>query len=205
MAFIKTTSPDEAEGAVRDMYARQQAAYGYVPNYAKVFSERPEIMPLWAALLSGIRRNVDPRRFELVTLAAAQALGSSYCSLAHGKVLTRFHTVEEVETIVTDPESAAISAAEAAMMGVARKVARNGSSVEAADIENLKRSGFTDAEIFDIVAVAAGRAFFANLIEALGAEADSVFLEMDPSLRTALTVGRPIDSEAPERLNEDAA
>jgi hypothetical protein len=30
---------------------------------------------------------MDPRRYELVTLAAARVLRSSYCSLAHGKTL----------------------------------------------------------------------------------------------------------------------
>jgi alkylhydroperoxidase family enzyme len=88
MAFIKTTAPSDATGETRAMYARQQAAYGYVPNYAKVFCHRPEVMKLWADLLYGIRRNLDRRRLELVTLAAAHEVRSSYCSLAHGKALT---------------------------------------------------------------------------------------------------------------------
>ena len=46
MAFIETTPPVEADGDVRDMYERQEAHYGYVPNYAKVFCHRPEIMKL---------------------------------------------------------------------------------------------------------------------------------------------------------------
>ena len=46
MAFIETTKPDHAREAVADMYSRQQAAWGYVPNYAKVFCHRPEVMAL---------------------------------------------------------------------------------------------------------------------------------------------------------------
>jgi uncharacterized peroxidase-related enzyme len=204
MAFIDTIAPDEARGALRDMYARQQAKFGYVPNYAKIFSDRPEIMQLWADLLAGIRRNVDPRRFELVTFAAAQALESSYCSLAHGKALMRFFTPAEVEAVAAGREADVVTPVEAAMMHAARKVARAGASVTAADIDELKAHGLSAAEIFDVVATAAGRAFFANLCEGLGALADVAFCELAGPLREALTVGRPIDERRPERLDSPA-
>lgn len=44
MLFIDTIPPDSAEGEVAAMYRRQQAAWGYVPNYAKAFCHRPEVM-----------------------------------------------------------------------------------------------------------------------------------------------------------------
>ena len=77
------------------------------------------------------------------------------------------------------------------MMNLARKVARDASSVTAADVEAIKAHGITDAEIFDIVAAAAGRAFFSKLVEGLGADADSAFFEIQKSLRESLTVADP--------------
>ncbi len=204
MAFIKTTPPSHATGEVRAMYQRQQAKFGYVPNYAKVFSHRPEIMLLWANLLAGIRRHVDPRRFELITVAAAHAIHNSYCALAHGKALTRFFSPDEVQAIVTRPDHGPVSAAEAAMMKFAQKVARDASSVTADDVETLSKHGFGDDEIFDIAAVAAARTFFAKLGDSLGAEPDSAYLKMDDALRHSLTVGRPIGVREPERIGADS-
>ncbi len=201
MAFIETTPPVEADGEVREMYERQEAHYGYVPNYAKVFCHRPEILSLWAALLSGIRRPLDKRRFELVTVAAAHALRSTYCSLAHGKALTEFFSANQIQAIISDAATGPLSAVELAMTNLARKVARDASSVTAADVNALKEHGLTDGEIFDIVAAAAGRAFFSKLVEGLGADADSAFFGMEESLRESLTVGRPIDRREPERLS----
>ena len=192
MTFIRTTTPSNAKHDVRAMYERQQAKYGYVPNYAKVFSHRPEIMAHWANLQAGIRQHVDPRRFELVTFAAAHALRSSYCLLAHGAALTEFYSVEEVQLIASDSEVGPLSAAEGVMMTFARKVARDASSITAGDVDALRTHGFADDEIFDIVATAAARAFFTKTIDALGAEADVAYLEMDERLRRSLTVGRPI-------------
>jgi uncharacterized peroxidase-related enzyme len=205
MAFIETTPAVEADGEVREMYERQEAHYGYVPNYAKVFCHRPEILSLWAALLSGIRRPLDKRRFELVTVAAAHALRSTYCSLAHGKALTEFFSANQIQAIISDAATGPLSAVELAMTNLARKVARDASSVTAADVNALKKHGLTDGEIFDIVAAAAGRAFFSKLVEGLGADADAVYFDIEESLRESLTVGRPIDPTEPERLSEQAS
>lgn len=202
MAFIATVLPHEADGDVRAMYERQQGKYGFVPNYAKVFSPRPEIMALWANLLAGIRRHIEPRRFELATSAAAHAMRNSYCSLAHGKALTKFLPADDVRAIFADPERTAPAPADAAVIAFARKIALDAASVTAADVEELRRHGFNDAEIFDVAAAAAARAFFAKLLDALGAHPDSAFLEMDDSLRSALATGRPIDTEAPQRVPE---
>src|SRR3954466_4542286 len=87
MAFIDTIPATEARGALREMYRRQQSAWGYVPNYAKVFCHRPEAMTRWAQLLAEIKRPMDARRFELVTFAAAHELRNSACTLAHGAKL----------------------------------------------------------------------------------------------------------------------
>lgn len=202
MAFIETTPPTEADGDVRELYEHQEAHYGYVPNYAKVFCHRPGIMRLWSNLLAEIRRPLGKRRFELVTVAASHALHSTYCSLAHGKALTEFFSADEIQAMVSGGEAGPLSPAELAMVNLARKVARDASSVTSADVSALREHGLTDAEIFDIVATAAARAFFSKLVEGLGAEADSTFLDVEEPLRKALTVGRPIDRLEPERMQE---
>jgi uncharacterized peroxidase-related enzyme len=200
MAFIETISASDCSDDVRAMYERQQAHYGYVPGYAKVFCHRPEIMALWAQLQVGIKRHMDKRRFELVTFAAAHALRSTLCSLAHGKALTEFFSEDEVKAIAAGEAPNALSAAEAAMLEFSRKVARDASSVTARDVAWLKQQGFSDGEVFDIAATAAARAFWTKLIESLGADADAAFQAMDGSFRQALAVGRPPAFVEPERL-----
>jgi len=200
MSFINTVPPSEADGEVREMYDRQQRKYGYVPNYAKVFSHRPHVMKLWSDMLYGVRRNMDKRRFELVTVAAAMAVKSTYCSLAHGNALTEYFSPEETVAIVTGSPDAPVSAVEREMMQFARKIARSASEVTAGDVERLKIHGLTDAEVFDIAAVATARTFFAQLCEGLGAVGDHGYMQMDSRLRAALTVGKPLEVTGRERL-----
>lgn len=194
MAFIRTTSADEADGAVAAMYLHQQASWGYVPNYAKVFCHRPEVLTRWGHLLAEIKRPLDKRRFELVTFVAAHELRNSGCSLAHGRALKEFFSDQDIMAIAAKRCDGVLNDAEQAMLRFARKVAGDASTVTSADVEELERLGFTDAEIFDIAAVAAGRAFFTKVLDALGVQVDSPFLSMDRPLRSSLTVGRPIDT-----------
>src|SRR5690606_3343796 len=156
MAFIETIPAAEAEGDVLAMYERQQASWGFVPNYAKVFCHRPEVMARWGRLLAEIKRPMDLRRFELVTFAAAHALRHTGCSLAHGKALAKFVGEEAVRELAQGRRVDPLTEAELAMASFARKVALDAASIEAGDIDTLRGYGLTDADIFDIAATAAG-------------------------------------------------
>ena len=204
MPYIETIAPAEAAGEVRAMYERQQDSWGYVPNYAKVFSHRPEVLTRWGRLLAEIRRPMDDRRFELATFAAAHELRNSACALAHGKALTRFFNAAAVLAMAEGGEVPGLSEAERAIMAFSRKVARDATTVTQADVDALRGCGLSGAEIFDVVATAAGRAFFTKLLDGLGVLGDAPFGAMDAAFVVGLTVGRPLDSAAPERLDSTA-
>lgn len=201
MPFIDTTAPRDAKGEVHDMYARQQSHWGFVPNYAKVFSHRPEVLARWGRLLAEIRRPMDARRFELITFAAAHALRHSGCTLAHGEALTAYIDERDVMALTYDEACEAVSEAERAMMNFSRKIATDAVKVTSGDVDLLRKQGFSEEEIFDIAATAAGRAFFTKLLDGLGVEPDVKAMELDETFRKALTVGRHIDFRDPEVLS----
>ena len=200
MPFIDTTRPEDAQGAVAAMYRRQESSWGYVPNYAKVFCHRPEVMARWGQLLAEIKRPMDRRRFELATFVAAHELANTACSLAHGRALREFFSDAEIVAIAAGRVDGVLTAAEQAMLRFARQVARDASKVSAEQVAELAKLGFTDAEIFDIAAAAAGRAFFTKMLDALGVEPDAPFGQLDAAFRAPLTVGRPIDTREPVRM-----
>jgi uncharacterized peroxidase-related enzyme len=202
MAFIDTISASWVTGDAFAMYDRQQRHYGYVPNYATVFCHRPEVMRRWGELLAAIKRPMDKRRFELATFVAAHELRSTLCTLAHGKALLAFFSPEDVIAIARGEVPQSLSAADAALVHFARAVASDASAVTAGDVAALKGHGYSDAEVFDIAAAVAGRAFFTKVIESLGVGTDAPLREMDAALRDALTVGRPVRFVEPDRLDD---
>lgn len=200
MAFIDTIPASEARDALRDMYARQQQAWGYVPNYAKVFCYRPQVMARWGQLLAEIKRPMSKRRYELVTFTAAHEMRHSACALAHGKALREFFSEEQILAIAEGGPGSGLDEAEQAMLRFARRIVRDASSVTGSQVAELERHGFSAAELFDIAATAAGRAFFSKLLDALGVLPDSAFLAFAEDFRRPLTVGRAIDVAACETV-----
>ena len=193
MAFIETVPEAQATGAVAEMYEVDREAFGDLPNFTKAFSLSPEVYDAWRQLNGAIKANMDLRRYELTTLAAARRLRSSYCTLAHGSVLmAKFLEPEAVRALVDDYQTADLEPADLAVMDLADKVARDATSVTQADVDRLRTLGLTDREILDVVLAAAARCFFSKTLDALGAEPDAKYSELQPELRDTLTVGRPI-------------
>jgi hypothetical protein len=50
------------------------AAEGPIPNYERVFGHRPHVYAAWQQLNGAIKASMDPRRYELATLAASAPL-----------------------------------------------------------------------------------------------------------------------------------
>jgi uncharacterized peroxidase-related enzyme len=189
MAFIELI--DDGEAA--ELFERDRAAFGYVPNFTRLFAHRPAVYEAWLQLKDAISGSMDMRRYELATVAAARSLRSSYCTLQHGKVLaSRFLEPVQVRDVVLDHRNAGLDEVDVAVMDMAEKVAGDATSVTEADVERLRDLGLSDAEIFDVVTAAAARCFFSKTLDALGAQADPVLAKLDPELRDVLTVGRPI-------------
>jgi uncharacterized peroxidase-related enzyme len=192
MAFIEPIPEEDAEGATAEMYAVDLDEDGYVANSTKAFGHRPAVFAAWRQLGSTIGGSMDRRRYELATVAAARVLRSSYCSLAHGKVLAeQFLGAERTIALATGAVST-LDPLDADIVRFATLVAREPASVTASDVERLRALGLSDEEILDVVLAVAARCFFSTVLEALGVQADPAYRALDPELRAALTVGRPI-------------
>jgi alkylhydroperoxidase family enzyme len=160
-------------------------------NLERAFEPRPEVYAAWRQLVDAVKSGMDERRYELATLAAAQRLRSSYCSLAHGKVLLE-QFGEPVREISLDRRGAGLDEVDLAVMDLAERVVDDATSITGADRQRLRDLGLSDEDIMDVVLAATIRCFFSKTLDALGVLPDAEFRELDPDLQAALVVGRPI-------------
>lgn len=190
--FIDPVPVDEATGVIAQIYEEDRQKLGYVPEYTRAFSHHPDAYLAWRQLISAVRGQMDLRRAELATLAAARALRSDYCSVAHAKVLRdRFYDEETVVNIVADPDRAGLDEVDRAIIAFADKTARSAVTVTREDVEGLKSFGLSDRDILDVVLAVAARCFFATVVESLGAVPDEELTEaLGPDLLDSVLVGR---------------
>ncbi|KQY44439.1 carboxymuconolactone decarboxylase family protein [Cellulomonas sp. Root137] len=193
MAWISgATTDDDPAGEVAAAFEKDRASLGHVANYTRVLAHRPEVLRGWQGLNRAIK-GMDPRRYEVATTAAALRLRSSYCALAHGDVLASTHmSPDAVQALARGGESEELTEVDRAVARLAGTVAAGAADMRPEDLDELRTLGFADDEILDVVLAAAARCFFSTVLDAVGAQPDAAYRELDAPLREALTVGRPI-------------
>lgn len=172
---------------------QQTRAWGYVPNYAALFANRPDVAEAWTRLNLAVRGGMDRRRFELVTIAAARARASTYCTAAHATFLRDVCGDEpSMLALAAGPSYDGLDPADRALVTFATTCATDPASIGEADVATLREHGLTDADVADVIFAVAARCFFATVLDAGGAQADAALaLTFDDATREGLTVGRP--------------
>lgn len=188
MTIIRTPDPDEVTGPAAELYADDLRTIGYVPSHTRVMANNPDAVRAFEDLLRAARRTMDLRRYELVTLAAARAIGSQACRLAHGRNALRVFSEDELAAIATDHHDAGLSDVDVAIMDFAEKLCGDSSAMTDADAAQLRELGLGDDEIVDIALAAAARNFYSRALHALAVPVD-VPPSLSPALRDALLTG----------------
>jgi alkylhydroperoxidase family enzyme len=101
-----------------------------------------------------------------------------------------FFSAGQIIAIQKDYRNAGLEPVEVALMTFARRITLEPGEITHKEFDDLRGFGLTDAEILDVVLAVAARNFFSKSLDAMGAEPDEVYKDMEPELRKALTTGR---------------
>ncbi len=112
--------------------------------------------------------------------------------LAHGALLRKnFFSADQLIAIVKDFSHADLTVEEVALMAFAQKITTDAQHIGEKDYDELRGLGLTDEEILDVVLTCTARSFFSKTLDALGAEPDEIYKELEPELVEVLAIGRP--------------
>lgn len=98
---------------------------------------------------------------------------------------------EPVLQLALDHRAAGLDEVDVGVMDLAERV-DDATSIGDADLRPLRDLGLSETETIDVVLAAAARCFFSKTLDALGVRPDASYRELDPQLRGAFVVGRPI-------------
>jgi uncharacterized peroxidase-related enzyme len=191
--FLETVDEAAARGDAATWYRTQRDLWGYQPNYAPAFALKPQVGLAWSRLSAAVKADMDPRRYELVTMAASRARASTYCFAAHASFLRdRCGDEPTMRSVVTDPTGASLDPVDAALVVFAASIATDPTAITADDVGHLRELGLSDEDVADVVYAVAARCFFATVLDATGAEPDRQLADtFENGVRDRLTVGRP--------------
>jgi uncharacterized peroxidase-related enzyme len=179
---------------VRALYDEDLTDEGYVWNATRLWAHQPATLDRLFELMSqaftpsGLRF----RQRAILVIAAASALGDSYCSLAWGGKLGKASDAALAAGVLNGIDDG-LTDQEKAMAAWARRVARDPNATTPADIQALRDSGLDDGQIFAITAFVALRLAFSTINDALGSQPDAQLAQsLPPEVRDAVTYGRAV-------------
>ena len=189
MTFLE--EPDTTP-RIQALYDADVASYGYVMDLNRAWAHDPDAHDDLFALLAAVagRGGLTMRERGVLVAALASTIGDSYCSLAWGTKLSREASPAVAAAVLRGADDG-LTEDERAMAAWARKIVADPNGTTAADVEELRGAGLSDAKIFAVTAFIALRQAFTTVNDALGAVPDEQLLTAAPvEVREVVTWGR---------------
>ncbi|NMG00646.1 peroxidase-related enzyme [Aromatoleum toluolicum] len=147
---------------IREKILAVQEKAGFVPNVFLTLAHRPDEFRAFFAYHDALmekNEGLTKAEREMIVVATSGANECLYCVVAHGAILRiRAKNPRVADQVATNYRKAEITPRQRAMLDFAMKVALAAATVDEADFAVLREHGFSEADIWDIGAIAA---FFA--------------------------------------------
>lgn len=170
MAFIETTPPESASGALAEAYGRVAGTRGKVSNVLMAHSLDPPVLEAHLDLYLRVmfsRGGLSRREREVIAVAVSRANRCSYC-VAHHRAALAANGGEAAAAAFAEgtlPEDA--TARERALVAFARELTEDPRADRPA-VDALRAEGLDDREVLQAVQVAAYFNFVNRTVLALG-------------------------------------
>jgi uncharacterized peroxidase-related enzyme len=171
MSRIAPVDPATTSGKTHDLLAGVRKSLGAIPNLYRVIAQSPASLEGVLSLTGALARGrLGPRLREQIALTVAEENGCDYCLSAH-TALGRGLQISDAELASARLGRASDPRDDAALRFVQRVMERRG-RVGDADLEEVRRAGFDDEQVVELVANAVLNVFTNYLNQVAETEID---------------------------------
>jgi uncharacterized peroxidase-related enzyme len=171
MPRIQPVEQNTADPATEAVLSTVRKSMGTVPNLIATMAHSPAVAKAYLGFAQALSGGTLPRRLrEQIALVVGEANACGYCVAAHTLSGKRVGLTEE-ETKEARRATSHDGKEQAALV-FARKVVQDRGLVADVDLENVRRAGYTDGEIGEIVANVALNIFTNYFNHVAGTELD---------------------------------
>ena len=172
VSWLTLPAEDTLDPDLQKLFAKAREKIGFVPNVFVGYAIRQSHFRNWFSHFRELTQGeseLSRAEREMISVVVSAENHCLYCLVSHGADL-RMALEDPVlgDRIVFDYKRAGLSARTEAMLDYAVKITREPTACSPADIENLRRHGFSDETIFDIAEIAAMYNFTNRLASATG-------------------------------------
>jgi uncharacterized peroxidase-related enzyme len=158
ISWFPVVEESDLEEPERKLWAKAVEKLGFVPNVFRAYSWRPERFRAWRAHFESVLAPTDglsAREREMIAVTVSMTNGCLYCLAAHGAGLrTASEDPVEADRITLDYRRVDLPARQRAMLDFAVRITKEPLHCEESDLDGLRKHGFSDEDVWDIIEVA---------------------------------------------------
>jgi uncharacterized peroxidase-related enzyme len=171
MARIQPIDVQQAQGKVKTLLEGVKKSLGIIPNMMRTMAVSPAVLDAYLAFGQALHgASLDAKTQEAVALTVAGANGCNYCASAHTAIggMLNLDSVELSQNLRGRSRDTGLEAA----LRFARAIVDKRGSVSDEDVAQLRKAGYGEAAIAEIVAVVAVNLFTNYFNQAIQTDID---------------------------------
>lgn len=171
MSRINPVNPEETQGKAKELLDKVKAKMGRQPNLLKTMVHSPSVLEAYLGFSGALQGASLPARLrEQIALTVAEDNGCDYCVAAHSAI-GKAAGLSETE-IEAARQANAADAREKAAIQFAKALSGNRGNVTDKELEAVRKAGYSDGQILEIVAVVSFNLFTNYVNHVAGTEID---------------------------------
>lgn len=150
MSRINLVTADQANNEQHELYTAIKSQLGMVPNFLKIFANSPAALKAFLGLHSiATTGSLDLKTKERIALGLAEQNACEYCVSAHTAIGRKAGlTADEMDA---NRSGTSHDAKAAIAVKFARSLAEHNGEVTTAELLEVRKAGYTDAYIVEII------------------------------------------------------
>lgn len=151
MSRIKQLSPENATGAVAELFTAIKGKLGMVPNLMRAIGNSPAALEAYLQFSGGLSGgSLSNQQREQIALAVGETNQCDYCVAAHS-ALGKMAGLS-TDQICDARRGSAVDSKSDALIRFARKLVSERGHVSDEDLQELRGHGFSDGDLSEVVA-----------------------------------------------------
>ena len=172
IAWLRVPGDREVPDEVKELWSKPLERLGFVPNVLRIFALRPRHLLGWWSYYDDLMRGesgLTKAQREMIAVVVSVQNRCHYCIVSHSAALRKLtEDPALVDRLATGYKYAGLDPKERAMLDFAVRLTEESHRSTEADVDALRKAGWSDEEIMDIAQVAAMFNFTNRLASTLG-------------------------------------
>jgi alkylhydroperoxidase family enzyme len=170
--------PAGDEDRVEAVFSAVKQHMGFIPDGLRLYSFSPALLETFIGNVSYFNsgERLTPSLMAMIRYLVSWDAKCSFCIDMNEGFLTNMGlNLDSIRAARNNPDAAPIPAKEKPLLMIALKSVNNPDSVDAKDIQTAKAQGWSERDIFDVVAQAASNRAFSYVLRTFNVESQGAF------------------------------